>query len=105
MPTRKTLTIPCPDPDTLTMIRTYARRTGTDETTAAEHLITYGARVWIRTHRGGKTTAARMTKAETKARSAKAIQARWDRHRARLAAESAPAGRETPPREGGEPKS
>jgi hypothetical protein len=95
--TQKSITIPCPDPDTLTMIRTYAHRTGLDTSTAAEHLMVYGARVWMRTHRGGKTTASRMTKAETKARSAKAIATRWARHRARLAAlEPAPGALETP---------
>lgn len=76
------LVIPYPDPDTLTIIRAYARRVGLDQVTAAEHLITYGARSWLRARRAGQASAALKTPEQHEEHMRRAITARWARARA-----------------------
>lgn len=86
--TARRLVIAYPDSDTITIIRAYAKRAYLDEVTAAEHLITLGARAFLRAHRAGKAYARTKTPQEHEDHMRRAINARWARVRAQRAQEA-----------------
>ena len=86
------ITIPLPDPDVAAIITQYARIKRIDTTTAAEHLITFGARAWLRQHRGGKNRSRLETPDERSARARLAAETRWAKTQVRPSPEPPIAG-------------